>query len=169
MNTPRTMNARRARIRTLLQVREVSSQAELAALLADEGIEATQATISRDLDAIGAVKGAAADGGTRYVVPADALPRIDPSADGMARIAAELLLSAEAAMNTAVLRTPPGAAMYLAGTIDRSGADGVLGTVAGDDTVLVVTRTPADAASLCRRLLQLADRTAHDEGTRRTS
>ena len=90
---------------------------------------------------------------------------IEPSGEGVARLAAELLLSAEPAMNMAVLRTPPGGAMYLAGSIDRSGADGVLGTVAGDDTVFVVTRTPADAASLCRRLLQLADRTAHVEGT----
>lgn len=173
MNAPRTMNARRARIRTILEVHQVSSQAELSSLLAAEGIEATQATISRDLDALGAVKASAGDGQVRYVVPVDALPRIEPSADGVARLASELLLSAEAALNTAVLRTPPGGAMYLAGSIDRSGAEGVLGTVAGDDTVFVVTRTAADAASLCRRLLQLADRTAHVEGvddeTRKTS
>lgn len=171
MNTPRTMNARRARIRTILEVHAVASQAELASLLAAEGIEATQATISRDLDALGAVKVTGPDGQVRYAVPSDALPRIEPSVDGVARLAGELLLSAEPAMNMAVLRTPPGGAMYLASSIDRSGADGVLGTVAGDDTVFVVTRTPADAASLCRRLLQLADRTAHgtDAETRKTS
>jgi transcriptional regulator of arginine metabolism len=173
MIAPRTMNARRARIRTILEVREVASQAELGQLLAAEGIEATQATLSRDLDAIGAIKATSADGHVRYVVPGDATPRIDPGVDGVARLAAELLLSAEPAMNMAVLRTPPGGAMYLAGSLDRSGTPEVVGTVAGDDTVFVVTRSEADAASLCRRLLQLADRRTLDEDrtdeTRKTS
>lgn len=164
------MNARRARIRTILESREVGSQAELGSLLAIEGIDATQATLSRDLDAIGAVKAPTSKGQVRYVVPADAVSRIEPGADAVARIAADVLLSAEPAMNMAVLRTPPGAAMYLAGTLDRSGAEGIVGTVAGDDTVFVVLRSEAEAASLCRRLLQLADGTSHqDQETRKTS
>jgi transcriptional regulator of arginine metabolism len=170
VNIPRTMNARRARIRTILEVREISSQAELGSLLAAEGIEATQATLSRDLDALGAIKAVGSDGQVRYVVPNDAMPRTDPGVDAIARIAADVLLSAEPAMNMAVLRTPPGAAMYLAGTLDRSGGEEIVGTVAGDDTVFVVLRSPAEAASLCRRLLQMADGTEHtEEETRKTS
>lgn len=156
MTAARTQGARRARIRALLAERAIGSQAELRAVLAAEGIDVTQATLSRDLDAIGAVKEHGADGSVRYGVPDGAVARIAP--EPVARIAAEVLLAAEAAQNIAVLRTPPGAAMYLAGALDRSGTDGVVGTVAGDDTVMVVLRTADEAEALCRRLLGLAER-----------
>ena len=172
MNSPRTMNARRARIREILASQVVSSQADLGDLLASEGIVTTQATLSRDLDGIGAVKQAVEGGDVRYVVPSDAVPRIEPGVDAVARVVGDVLLSAEPAMNIAVLRTPPGAAMYLAGALDRSGAHGIVGTVAGDDTVMVVLRTTSEAEDLCRHLLRLADRRAAGFGreeTRKTS
>lgn len=159
MTATRTQGARRARIRAILGERPISSQAELRAVLASEGIDVTQATLSRDLDALGAVKEHSSDGRVRYAVPDGVIARIGP--EPVARLAREFLLSAEAAQNLAVLRTPPGGAMVLAGALDRSGIDGdagIVGTVAGDDTVMVVLRTAEEAEALCRRLLGLVER-----------
>jgi len=158
---PRTPVARRARISAVLAGRAVASQDELRRLLAAEGIEVTQATLSRDLDAIGATKATAPDGSATYVLGADAaldtsLPAAGSDA-ALARVAGELLLRAEAAGNIAVLHTPPGAAQFFAGHLDRGAHAGVVGTVAGDDTVIIVMRTPAAARDLCRSLLCLAE------------
>ena len=128
----------------------------------------TQATLSRDLDGIGAVKQPGPDGVLCYRVLAPAtVSRLAPTADTVARIAAEVLLDADAAQNIAVLRTPPGAAMYLAGALDRSGMDDLLGTVAGDDTVIVVLRDARAASDLCTTLLGLAERSAAPTVTER--
>ena len=83
---------------------------------------------------------------------------IGSNPDSVGKIVAEVLIGAEAAQNIAVLRTPPGAAHYLAGTLDRSGASDIVGTLAGDDTVLVVMRTTEAALDLCALLLRLAER-----------
>lgn len=159
VSSPQSMTARRSRVRSLLIDEVVTSQDQLRTLLADQGIEVTQATLSRDLEAIGAAKGIAADGSVRYIA-ADAgqVTRHVPAAglDAIARVINEVLVSAVAAENLAVLRTPPGAAMYLAGTLDRAGAPEIIGTVAGDDTVLVVTPSADEAVVLCTRLLELA-------------
>jgi transcriptional regulator of arginine metabolism len=162
MSSPQTMTARRAQIRALLLDTIVTSQDQLRTLLRELGVEVTQATLSRDLEAIGAAKGIAQDGCVRYVVPEVSLAtRLVPAAglDSIARVISDVLVSAVAAENLAVLRTPPGAAMYLAGTLDRSGAPQIVGTVAGDDTVIVVTPGASEAAELCVRLLDLASGT----------
>jgi transcriptional regulator of arginine metabolism len=91
----------------------------------------------------------------------------DPSGR-LARVAAELLVAAEASANLVVLRTPAGAAQFLASSIDHAAWPSILGTVAGDDTVLVVARDPAGGAELARRLLRLADRRGHQERTQDT-
>lgn len=159
VSSPQSMTARRSLVRSLLIDEVVTSQDQLRTLLADQGIDVTQATLSRDLEAIGAAKGIAADGSVRYVVldAAQATKLVSAAGlDSIARVMNEVLVSAVAAENLAVLRTPPGAAMYLAGTLDRAGAPQIIGTVAGDDTVLVVTSSAGDAAELCRRLLDLA-------------
>ena len=159
VSSPQSMTARRARIRSLLSETVVTSQDQLRTLLRDLGVVVTQATLSRDLEAIGAAKGIAVDGSARYVLSEIAIgPQVvlDAPLDAMARVLSEVLVSAVSAENLAVLRTPPGAAMYLAGTLDRSGAPQIVGTVAGDDTVLVVTPSASEAASLCSRLLDLA-------------
>jgi transcriptional regulator of arginine metabolism len=159
--SPRTMTARRARIATLIATHAIGSQEELGLLLADEGIHVTQATLSRDLDAIGASKSVDADGRLHYLL--DDLGANDtsiplPGADAtLARVANELLLRAEAAGNIAVLHTPPGAAQFFAGHLDRSTAFRPVGSVAGDDTVLIVLRTPEEAIELCNTLLRMAD------------
>ncbi len=142
---------RQARIVAILSTAEVRSQSELAALLAAEGIEVTQATLSRDLEELGAVKLRGADGGTGiYVVPEDGSPvrGVSGGTDRMSRLLSELLVSTDSSGNLTVLRTPPGAAHYLASAIDRAALPQVVGTVAGDDTILVVAREPMTGAEL---------------------
>ncbi len=142
---------RQARIVAILSTAEVRSQSELAALLAAEGIEVTQATLSRDLEELGAVKLRGADGGTGvYVVPEDGSPvrGVSGGTDRMSRLLSELLVSTDASGNLAVLRTPPGGAHYLASAIDRAALPQVVGTIAGDDTILVVAREPMTGAEL---------------------
>jgi transcriptional regulator of arginine metabolism len=153
--------SRLARIVETLNSRPVRSQAELAALLADGGLRVTQATLSRDLDELGAVKLRTPDGGLPvYVVPEDGSPltargSADAPPQRLARLIGELLISAEASANMVVLRTPPGAAHFLASALDRAGLPEVLGTVAGDDTIIVIARNPDGGAELVQLLLAL--------------
>ena len=135
----------------ILSSEAVSSQTELATLLAGEGIDVTQATLSRDLEELGAVKLRGADGGTGvYIVPEDGSPvkGVSGGTERMARLLGELLVSTDASANLAVLRTPPGAAHYLASAIDRAALPYVVGTIAGDDTIMVVAREPMSGAEL---------------------
>jgi transcriptional regulator of arginine metabolism len=154
--------ARHARIVEVLAAHPVHSQGELRELLRTTGTHVTQATLSRDLDELGAVKLRAPDGGTPvYVVPEDGAPlatrrRDDPPAPRLARLAAELLVSAEVSANLVVLHTPPGGAHFLASALDRAGQPQVLGTIAGDDTILVIARDAAAADEVAGRLRSLA-------------
>jgi transcriptional regulator of arginine metabolism len=217
--SPGTKAARHARIASILAHRSapVRSQEELADRLAQIGFRVTQATLSRDLEEIGAVRLRGPDGALVYALPGDLgpdgpgaapggvgvtgsgggndaraaganggeaaaageggpaavarLPRADrgsglftqlsvePSAR-LARVAAELLVTAEASGNLVVLRTPAGAAQLLASAIDHAGWPAVLGTVGGDDTVLVIARDPAGGDELALALLRLAERTS---------
>jgi len=156
--------ARHELIRVLMGSKPVASQMELAARLAVEGVTVTQATLSRDLDELGAVKVRAADGGPpAYVVPEDGSPPpVRPATavppQRLARLLAELLVAADASANLAVLRTPPGAAHFLASAIDRAGLSDVLGTIAGDDTVLVVARAADGGAGVAEQLRAMAHR-----------
>lgn len=153
--------ARHARIVAMLDATAVRSQAELAALMAQAGFPVTQATLSRDLDELGAVKMRPADGGLPvYVVPQDGSPLAtrgwsDAPPTRLARLIGELLVAAEASANIAVLRTPPGAAHFLASALDRAGLPDVLGTLAGDDTILVIVRTPDGAKAFVDDLVAL--------------
>jgi transcriptional regulator of arginine metabolism len=118
-----TRSARQARIAELIGEQEVTSQTQLATLLAESGIEVTQATLSRDLEELGAVKLRGSDGApASYVLP-------------------------------------PGAAQFLASALDKVGLPDVLGTIAGDDTLLVVSRDPDGGPALADRLRALAERT----------
>ena len=154
-----TRAGRQARITDLVTHRAVHSQTELAALLAGEGIEVTQATLSRDLEELGAVKLRGVDGGAPvYVIPEDSSP-VRAVAGGTARLTrvlAELLVSADASANLAVLRTPPGAAHFVASALDRAALTDVVGTIAGDDTILVVAREPLTGNQLAHRIEALA-------------
>lgn len=151
-----TRAARHARIVELVRSRPVRSQTELGDLLAAEGVQVTQATLSRDLDELGAMKVRAA-GGSAYLIPEDGepVPRPTEPAPGgdraparLVRLLRELLTGADASGNLAVLRTPPGGAQFLASALDRSGLPEVVGTIAGDDTILVVVREPVTGGAL---------------------
>lgn len=157
---PDSVTSRRARVSEVLQQGEVTSQEQLRELLAAEGIVVSQGTLSRDLDAVGAVRHAHGNGPARYVLGSEQVLATLPRDEALARVIADLLVSAEAAGNIAVLRTPPGGAQYLAGSLDRSGLEQVVGSVAGDDTVLVVARTLRAAQELCADLVDLASRGA---------
>jgi transcriptional regulator of arginine metabolism len=155
--------ARHRRIVELLETRRVRSQGELVALLGADGLRVTQTTLSRDLDELGAVKIRDRGGDLVYAVPAeggDPTPRLPPgdgeAAGRLSRLAAELLVSADASANLVVLRTPPGAAQFLASALDRAGLPDVVGTIAGDDTVMVIARHPHGGEALAARLLALA-------------
>jgi transcriptional regulator of arginine metabolism len=154
--------ARQDKIVSILAAGPVRSQAELAAALEAGGLAVTQATLSRDLDELGAVKLRSPDGGLPvYVVPEDGSPLTartiddDPPAR-LARLLGELLVSAEASANLVMLRTPPGASNFLAIALDRARLPEVLGTVAGDDTILVVARDPKGGDELARQILAMA-------------
>jgi transcriptional regulator of arginine metabolism len=166
---PETKGARQQKIIDLLATHQVRSQAELAELLLGAGVGVTQATLSRDLVELDAVKIRTPTGALVYAVPAeggDRTPRTagESSASGarLARWAGELLVSADHSGNLVVLRTPPGAAQLLASALDKTGLDGVLGTIAGDDTVLVIGQAP-DGEALARRLLDLAGNAARSD------
>jgi transcriptional regulator of arginine metabolism len=154
--------ARQARIVQILDAAPVRSQAELAAALEDAGVHVTQATLSRDLEELGAVKLRTPDGGQpMYVVPEHGSPIAERHAGDdpptrLARLLADLLITAEASANLVVLRTPPGASMFLAAAIDRAGLPGVLGTVGGDDTILVISRDPRGGQELAQQLRKLS-------------
>jgi transcriptional regulator of arginine metabolism len=213
--SPVTKTARQAQITAILASTAVRSQDELSELLAQNGVRVTQATLSRDLDELGAVRLRGPDGGLVYALPGEpggpgsrpgglagvlagpAEPRpprpgvpagvrgglgplagrgqgapgraAGPARGGaglpdreppsrLARIAADFLLSAEPSANLVVLRTPAGAAQLVASAIDHAAWPSILGTVAGDDTVLVISREPAGGAEVARALLRIAER-----------
>jgi len=157
------MTSRAARLHKIVSIvsgQQVASQAELVHLLSLAGISVTQATLSRDLDILGAVKVHGAAGSSFYAIPEDStgeLPVKDPAR--LARTLADLLASVEHSGNIVVLRTPPGAASYLASALDRGDLDSIIGTVAGDDTVLVITRDPQAGAQVAQQLKELAGQT----------
>jgi transcriptional regulator of arginine metabolism len=164
---PTTKNSRHQLIVELLAGHEVRSQPELLELLVERGMHVTQATLSRDLVELDAFRVRTQSGALAYAVPAEGGDR-RPAAPGetaaaghrLSRLLAELLVSAEASANLVVLRTPPGAAQFLASAMDKVEYTDVLGTIAGDDTVLVMSRDPQGGDEIARRLLALAQQPA---------
>lgn len=148
---PVTRTARQALIVHILDTQKVTSQVQLSELLLDEGIDITQATLSRDLDELGARKVRPDGGRAFYAIGAvDNAVREDfrGPAEKLRRMLDELLVSTDHSGNIAMLRTPPGAAQYLASFIDRVGLREVVGTIAGDDTVFVLARDPLTGKEL---------------------
>jgi transcriptional regulator of arginine metabolism len=168
VSAPLTRTARHARIEELIRTRAVRSQTDLAELLAAEDVHVTQATLSRDLEELRAMK-VRGTGGAVYVIPEDGVtapwsaPGGDPGAAGaparLLRLLRELLTGADASGNLAVLRTPPGAAQFLASALDRSGLPEVVGTIAGDDTIVVIAREPGTGRDLISMLSDWAAQT----------
>jgi transcriptional regulator of arginine metabolism len=166
--------ARQQRIVDVLARRIVRSQGELRHALAEDGIEVTQTTLSRDLEDLGAVKVRDPGGALVYAVPGeggDRTPRPGYSArlaaDGrLARLAEELLVSAEANGTMVVVRTPPGAAHFFASAVDHADLAAVMGCIAGDDTILLLCREGYRGTEVAAHLLALASRTPDDRDDR---
>ena len=168
MTSPLTRTARHARIVELIRDRAIRSQTELAEMLAGDGVQVTQATLSRDLEELGAVKVRGGDGPAIYLIPEDGkrpLRDAEQAPARLVRLLRELLTGVDASANIAVLRTPPGAAQYLASALDRAGLPEVVGTIAGDDTILVVAREATGGAALGEKLFTWAGREENVEGS----
>ena len=133
----------------------VTSQPQLLDLLAAEGMAATQATVSRDLDDIGAVKVRVPGGDTVYAIPELPTEQRAPE-DHLRRVFGDWVVEVNHSGNLVVLRTPPGSAHVVGSALDRSGLPEVLGTVAGDDTLIVVVTEQSGGAAVARQLSDLA-------------
>ncbi|MDR1767888.1 MAG: arginine repressor [Propionibacteriaceae bacterium] len=132
---------RQARILALIESREIASQAELSGLLADEGVAVSQGTLSRDLLEVGAVRVRGHSGGLVYAPPgAESVGDRAAAEARLARLTAEVLVSADSSGNLTVLKTPPGAAQYFASAIDKVALPAIVGTIAGDDTLMIIAR-----------------------------
>ncbi len=161
------MTQRAARLHKLSEIiaeQRMGSQAELVSALEQQGISITQATLSRDLETLGALKVHSRDGHMYYSLPLDATGEVyNRGHDRLGRVLSELVLSVDHSGNMVVIRTPSGAASYVASAIDRSGTSSILGTVAGSDTVLAVTRDLDGGAQACQELAALAG--LNEQGT----
>lgn len=166
-NVPHTKAARRERVLELVASGAIKSQAELTELLIAEGFLVTQATVSRDLEELGATKVRNAVGLLTYALSQNQGRTEDPLLR-VGRMAQDLLVSVEASGNIVVLRTPPGGAQLLASAIDRAvvskSMPEILGTVAGDDTVLVITREASGGAATASHILRLAEGSVKSQG-----
>lgn len=146
---------RQQTISKLVMKHAVTNQPQLVDLLAVEGIAATQATVSRDLEDLGAVKVRVPGGETVYAIPEFEPARLAPE-DQLRRVLGEWVAEVKRSGDLVILRTPPGCAHVVASALDRSGMDGLLGTVAGDDTLLCVAEESLGGESLAARLRDVA-------------
>ena len=144
--------ARRAKAISFIQAGLVHSQSDLVVLLKRAGYKVTQATASRDLEEIGAIRARNAVGESTYEIREssdDAIVRSTP-------VPSQLILSVDHSANLAVIHTPPGAAQFLASSLDHANLTGVIGTIAGDDTIILVSKKATGGANLAKELLAYA-------------
>ena len=139
----------------ILEEQAVSSQAQLVALLKSEGVDVTQATLSRDLEELGAVKVRVPVGDSVYAIPDNPTERVLP-VDYLRRVLGEWLVEVSVSNNIVVLKTPPGSAHVVASAVDRAGLSEIIGTVAGDDTVLLVAASETTGEKVSEKLKNLA-------------
>ncbi len=133
----------------------VTSQSQLVELLEAEGIEATQATVSRDLEDIGAIKVRVPGGDLVYGLPEHSNEQVAPP-DHLRRVLSDWVAEVAYSHNIVMVRTPPGSAHVVASALDRSNLDGVIGTVAGDDSIMIVASEDTTGKALAGQLSDLA-------------
>lgn len=150
-----TKTQRQHSIAKLLEQTEITSQGQLVDALAGVGIRATQATVSRDLEELGAVKVRVPGGDTVYAIPELPHEQRAPE-DHLRRVLSDWVVEVVPSGNLVVLRTPPGSAHVVGSALDRAGLPEVIGTVAGDDTLLVVVAESTTGSSVADRLATLA-------------
>ena len=157
MSIPHTKVARQEMIKDWITQGSIHSQIEIVDRLKNSGFDVTQATVSRDLEDIGAVRGRDAQGDPNYRINQES---IDEPLSKVSRLISDLLVDVKSSGNLTVLRTPPGGAQLLASALDRASRSGtipeIIGTIAGDDTVLVVSSQADGAAQNAQLLLSLA-------------
>lgn len=159
--------ARQSLILALIESKEITSQAELAELLAVRGISVSQSTLSKDLLEIGAVRVRGTRGGLVYAPPGSDIVAGRAAGEGrLAKICADVLISADSSGNLCILKTPPGAAQYFAWAIDGVAQPDIVGSIAGDDTLMVISRDPNGGAKLARMFTALAH-AGHEKETER--
>jgi len=147
------VSARRAKAISLIQAGLIHSQTDLVIQLKRSGFRVTQTTASRDLEEIGAIRGRDVNGESIYQIRGtsdDALSRVNP-------VPSKLILSVDHSANLAVVHTPPGAAQFVASSLDHANLTGVIGTLAGDDTIILVSKKSAGGAQLAKELLVFAN------------
>jgi len=149
-----SVSARRAKAISLIKAGLIHSQTDLVLHLKKAGYRVTQATASRDLEEIGAVRSRNKSRGSTYEIRESS----DAALSRVAAMPSDLILSVQSSANLAVIRTPPGAAGFLASALDRIGLTGVIGTIAGDDTVLLVSKKASGGAQLTKELLAYANK-----------
>jgi transcriptional regulator of arginine metabolism len=152
---PITASRQRA-LRNIITNSAISSQSGLVQALRRAGHDVTQATVSRDLAAVGAIKARDAEGALRYQLSSE-LSSADEDQEALGRTLAEHVESMKVSGNLVVLRTPPGAAHVVAFAIDIFGLRGTIGTVAGDDTMLVIADEETGGRSVLKELERLGD------------
>jgi len=154
--TPRGAKTQRQhRIARLLAEHAVTSQPQLVELLAADGVVAAQATVSRDLEEMGAIKVRAAGGDSAYAIPELPKEQRAPE-DHLRRVLGDWVVEVAHSDNLVVLRTPPGSAHVVGSALDRAALPEILGTVAGDDTLLVVAAAGIGGAKVAKKLSALA-------------
>lgn len=146
---------RQHRIAALIEGQRVQSQAQLVELLAADGVLVAQATVSRDLEEMGAIKVRVPGGETAYAIPEMPTARVVPEVH-LQRVFSDWVVEVASSQNLVVLRTPPGSAHVVGSALDRASLSGVLGTVAGDDTLMVVAAEDVGGVELARALRDLA-------------
>lgn len=162
--TTLSTSARRALVASFVNQNLVTSQADLVELLSAEGIEVTQATASRDLEEVGAVRSRDVNGEFRYRF----LDATNFATANLNRVSDSLARSIEVSANLVVVKTPAGGAQLLASSLDRASSKGelphLIGTIAGDDTVLAIAKSATSGKVLAREIMDFLAKT---HGTKR--
>lgn len=142
------------RIQSLIGAGNIKSQVELIKILKQEGFNVTQATISRDLQELKVVKVRNSDGTMRYSIASSEIPKVQ-NLDGLKRILSEWVIEIGSSYNIVVVKTAPGSAHVVGSALDRANLKEVLGTVAGDDTLMIIVKEQFNASTVASFLLSL--------------
>ncbi len=154
-----TKRERQARLLALIESTPIATQEDLVAALVAQGLAVTQATVSRDIKELGVIKVVAADGSQKYV-PMERTGEVSPGR--LLKVFSEAAVSCDCALNLVVLRTLPGMAQGCASALDAMRMPDLLGSIAGDDTVVAVTRSEDAANALRGRIRRMMGLEAED-------
>ncbi len=159
MKYPDSKTARQHLVEEMIVNKPISSQNEILKILKSKGFEVTQATLSRDLDEIGAIKSNNNEGKNVYVIKKKSVDKLSSSKDirnKLEKSLSEFVISVDSSANLAIIHTPAGAAQYVASLIDQSNIDKAIATIAGDNTVLVVTKGIDDGKKVASQIWDYA-------------